>query len=154
MFLSHHRTPPDVTSFPVRKWFAWEPLIDINAQSITSRAYVGHGQISFVKLLKLFSNQKIQNRPPETPLSSSRPATHTVVAGYLMLYKCPAGSVLSYDDISLMKLWLLTPPTHSQQFVTICLGLSPQSLAAGTHLRQPAVSPSGLKFSSNIWFYV
>ena len=64
--------------------------------------------------------------------------------GYLMLYKCPAapaGPVLSYDDIFLMKPWLLTRPTHSQQFVTICLGLSPQSLAAGSPPSQSAVSP-------------
>ena len=49
--------------------------------------------------------------PPEISIEQSERererererATHTVVAGYLMLYKCPAGSVLSYDDISLMK---------------------------------------------------
>ena len=60
---------------------------------------------------KLFPNQKIRKYiSPEISIEQderereSERATHTVVAGYLMLYKCPAGSVLSYDDISLMKL--------------------------------------------------
>ena len=118
-------------------------------------------RLSFSNYYKLFPNQRIifllksqLNRERAVAHPQPHLTTHTVVAGYLLLYKCPAGSVLSYDDISLMKLWLLTPPTHSQQFVTICLGLSPQSLAAGTHPCQPAVSPRWLKFSSNIWFYV